>query len=202
MATSRHCAIAARRKRLFHSCARLHELVVTVDHKKLGPDVHRLRTVLLRGGGLHGFGHPLAVGCAEQRSGSPRYLQPPLHHARHGDGLSGRHADDRRADELSRAVDDRRARYGFPAAQRVRFLDVSFRRAAALFQLSGRAGARRGRFGAGRGLVRLRAADRPRLLARAQHGLLDSQPAGRAASAASSPPSTSSRPSSACAAKA
>ena len=37
----------------------------------------------------------------------------------------------------------------------------------------------RGRFGAGRGLVRLFAADGPGLLTREQHGLLDSQPADR-----------------------
>ena len=55
-------------------------------------------------------------------------LQPPVHHARHRDGLPGRHADHRRADELSGAADDRRARHGVPAAQRVRLLDVPVRR--------------------------------------------------------------------------
>ena len=45
--------------------SRLHELVVTVDHKKLGLMYIGSRTVLFRGGGFTGFGHPHAVGRAE-----------------------------------------------------------------------------------------------------------------------------------------
>src|SRR2546430_2423061 len=56
----------------------------------------------------------------------------------HHDGLSGRHADYRRADELSGAVDDWRARYGLPPAKRIRLLAVPLWRAAALDRKSTR----------------------------------------------------------------
>ena len=58
-----------------------------------------------------------------------------IHDARHHHGVSGRHANGRRAFELSGAVDDRRARYGVSATECVRILDLSVWRAAALFQL-------------------------------------------------------------------
>src|SRR5262249_38564461 len=82
-----------------------------------------------------------------------------------------------RHDELSGSVDDRRARHGVPAPQRVRLLDVFFRRAAALFQLPGRAGDIRRWFGAGRRLGRVHPVGGPRLLTREQHGLLELEPA-------------------------
>ena len=145
--------------------------------QEAGPDVHRHGLDLPGRRGLMAVAIRLQLVVPEQRLRLAGCLQSILHHARHLDGLSGRHADHRRADELSRAADDRRARHGFPAPERLRLLDVSLRWRCFSISVIWARRAWRARLCAGRRLVRLRAAHRPRLLARAQHGLLDSQPA-------------------------
>ena len=59
----------------------------------------------------------------------PQVFNRLLDHARHGDGVPGRHADPDRLLQLPRAADDRRARPGVPASQRLRLLAVALRRA-------------------------------------------------------------------------
>ena len=109
--------------------ARLHELVVTVDHKKLGLMYIGSALFFFVVAGSMASVIRMQLALPNNNLIWPGDFQPSLYHARHSDGLSPRHADYRRADELSGAVDDWRARYGFPPTQRVRFLDVPLRRA-------------------------------------------------------------------------
>ena len=73
--------------------------------------------------------------------------------------------------------DDRRARYGVSTPERLQLLDIGVRRLASLLQLSRRRWSIRSRHRARCWLVRLCAAYFSSLLARPQHGLLDTRPA-------------------------
>jgi cytochrome c oxidase subunit I+III len=80
-----------------------------------------------------------------------------------------RHADPVRLRQHPGAADDGRARHGVPALERVRLLGVPVLGPAHVLQLPVR-------HGAGRRLVRLRAADRAAVLAGAEPGLLGAPP--------------------------
>ncbi len=69
-----------------------------------------------------------AAGRAEQHADLAAGLQPAVHDARDDDDLPVRRADDGRPRELLRAVDDRRARHGLPAAERALLLAAARRR--------------------------------------------------------------------------
>ena len=60
-----------------------------------------------------------------------------LHHARHHNGVLRRNAHPLRLRQLPRPADDRRARHGLPAAERIQLLDHRLRRLAALFSFFG-----------------------------------------------------------------
>src|SRR5439155_3208407 len=123
---------------------------------------------------VDGFYDPLAVGRAEQFSSTTGRFQSVIYNARHDNGVFCWHADHRWFDELSRAVDDRRARYGVSTPERVRLLDDALRRHAALFQLpvGSRVGGRR--FRARCRLVCIFLVNWTRFIAQPQHRLLDS----------------------------
>ena len=107
---------------------RLHEWVITVDHKRLGVMYIASGLVFFLVAGLEATLMRLQLAVPEQHRPLAAGLQPPVHHARHDDGVPRRHADPLRLRELPRAADDRRARPGLPAPQRLRLLDVPVRR--------------------------------------------------------------------------
>ena len=84
-----------------------------------------------------------------------------------------------RVRQLSGAADDRRARHGVPAAERLQLLDERSRRHHPLLQLHRRQRSVRRGQRSRRGLVRLCAADLAGVLGRAQHRLLDHRLAGQ-----------------------
>ena len=152
---------------------RLHEWVVTVDHKRLGLMYVIYALVFLVIGGLEADDHADPARVSEPHRRVAAGVQSSLHDARDDDGLLRRHPDGVRVCELSRAVDDRRPRHGVSATQRLQLLDQRVRRAAALFQLSGRRRAGGSGQRAGCGLVRVRAAHGQSVFEGPQHRLLD-----------------------------
>jgi hypothetical protein len=72
--------------------ARLHRLVVTVDHKQLG--LMYIATALLFLLVAGSMAAVIRAQLAVPNNGLiTASVQPPVHHARHDDGLSGGHAD-------------------------------------------------------------------------------------------------------------
>ena len=148
---------------------------------------------VLPAGRARGGGHAGPARAAREHRARPRRLQPVLHHARHDDDVPLRRAGDAGDGALPRAAHDRRAQRGVPQAQRVRLLDLSLRRAVPLRHVLPE-------HRSGCGLVQLRPAGRPRVLAR-QAGrrvgpddhLHRDRRAGRRQSSSSSPSSSSGR---------
>jgi len=155
--------------------SKLHDWIVTVDHKRLGIMLHRERPVFLRGGRGTCRTDADSVGVSQQHIPAARSLQSIADHAWNHHGVSGGYAVFRRAGELSHTPDDWHARYGVPEIERFWFLDVSLRRDIAVLQLYSWRRIGRPRIRARCGLVRIRAPDRAGVLARDQHRLLDSQ---------------------------
>ena len=116
-------------------------------------------------GGVEALLMRLQLARPEQHLSQRRQLQPDLHDARHDDDVSLRRARDGRHGHLSGAADARDAQRRLPAAERLRLLDVSGRRASSLRR---RLHQHRSR----RRLVCLSAALRPAVFARQGRGCL------------------------------
>ena len=154
---------------------RLHDWVVTVDHKKLGILYIVYALVLLVIGGIEATSMRIQLMRPAQSFRVAGSVQSPVHHARHHHDFLRGDADLVRVRDLSDSLDDWRAGYGLPAAERFEFLAYGIRRPASLLQFHRRERALRRRQRAGRGLVRVCAADFAPLLARSQHRLLDTR---------------------------
>ena len=178
---------------------RLHDWVVTVDHKKPRDHVRDLRPRLSRDRRPRSHDHADPARLSAPHGRGTARVQSSLHDARDDDGLLRRHPDRVRVCELPRAVDDRRPRHGVSASQRVQLLDQRIRRAAALLQLSRRRGAGGSGQRARCGLVRLRATHGQGIFEGPQHRLTGPSGSSSPDSAASARPSTSSPPRCACA---
>ncbi len=146
--------------------------VVTVDHKKIGIDVHRLRRGLFAGRGLRGDFTAHSAGRAAQQFSLSRGLQSHLHHAWHHHGLSHGDAVDHWICQLPGPPDDRRQGHGFSPDECLQLLDDRAGRLDAVLQLHWRRGPARRRKRARCHLVGVCAAYRASILSRTQHGLL------------------------------
>ena len=133
--------------------ARLHEWVVTVDHKRIGIMYVLMAVVFLVIAGLEALAIRWQLVHARQQFSRARHVQSVLHDARHDDGVFRRHADFDRHRQLRGAAADRRPRHGVSADQRVRILGHAVRRLVGVFQFF------RSRRAAGDRLVCLRSAD-------------------------------------------
>ena len=98
------------------------------------------------------------AGAPGERAARARRLQPDLHDARHDDDVPVRGADADGGRAVPRPADGRHPEHRLPPPQRLRLLGLPHRRLPALRRPAAQLGARRG-------LVRLRAARRPGVLA-------------------------------------
>ena len=124
---------------------RLHEWVTTVDHKRLGILYIGYGLVFLVIGGIEATVMRVQLMRSAQRLRVAPGLQPHVHDAWHHDDLLRGDAHRVRVRQLPGATDDRRARHGVPATERVQFLDDRVRRTASVLQLGGSATACMGR---------------------------------------------------------
>src|SRR5262245_33194635 len=77
----------------------------------------------------------MAAVLSAQRCPWPGHVQPAVHYARHNNGVLRRHADSDWHRKLYGTADDRRPRYGVPAAQRLRILGHAVWWRAGIFEL-------------------------------------------------------------------
>ena len=167
---------------------RLHDWVVTVDHKKLGIMYVIYALVFLVIGGLEATIMRIQLAYPHLTVVRTAGVQSSLHDARDDDGVLRRRPDRVRVCELPRAVDDRRPGHGVSASQRVQLLDQRVRRTGALLQLSRRRGAGGSGQRARCGLVRLRATHGQGVFEGPQHRLTGPSGSSSPDSAASARP--------------
>ncbi len=99
------------------------------------PDVYRIRPVLSGGRGVEALLLRIQLAVPNNHFLSPEVFNRHLHHAWHHHGFPHGDAVDHWIRQLSRALDDRRPGYGFPAAQCLQLLDDRAGRIVAVLQL-------------------------------------------------------------------
>src|SRR5713101_3882087 len=140
--------------------------------------IHRLRTELPDDRWHRSYGDADSADPPSEQFRVTSGVQPDVHDAWHDDDLFRRHAAGIRVCELFASPDDRRTRHGVSALERVQLLVDGFRWNPALLQLYRRLRSVWRRERSGCRVVRLCAIDRADVLARTQHGFLDSLSAG------------------------
>jgi hypothetical protein len=149
---------------------KLHQWVITVDHKRLGLLYIAYAVSFLLIGGIEATTMRIQLIRPHNDFVSPQVFNQMF--TMHGTTMIFF------VIELFASPDDRRARHGVSALERVQFLVDGLRRNPALLQLHRRLWSVRRRERSGRGVVCLCPIDFEDVLARPQHGFLDSLSAG------------------------
>ena len=113
--------------------------LATVDHKRIGLRYGVTAAVFFLAGGLEAAVMRAQLAQPERAPAHPRGIRPAVLDARPDDDLPLRDADALRLRQLPGAADDRSARHGVPAPERVRLLGLPRRRADHVWRFAARA---------------------------------------------------------------